>query len=450
MGDPEAGAARERGREPGKATRVRYVVLAFTFLLSVITYIDRVCISAAAPTVSAELGLSRVQMGLVFSAFTLAYALMEVPSGWWGDLVGARRVLTRIVVWWSLFTALTGAAWSFLSLAAFRFLFGAGEAGAFPNCARIFSRWMPATQRGLAHGIIFTGSRLGGSLTPYTVVALLAAVGWRRSFGIFGTLGLVWAVAFYAWFRDDPAQKPAVNAAELELIRAGPAVTATGRPRVPWRALLTSVNLWAICLMYGCMFYGWYFYITWLPTYLREARGLSAERSGLYSSLPLLFGAAGCVLGGLLTDALVARRGLKFGRRTVGVASLVAAACFLAASLFLRDPAHAILAVSLSAFSNDFALSACWAVCVDTGREFAGTVSGCMNTFGNLGGALSPFLVGIFLERFHSWNLALDTACATYLLGALLWLRIDPTEPVLERPGGGRQPAGRPPSAARR
>jgi len=416
------------------ATRVRYVVVAFCFALSVITYMDRVCISSAAPSITSELRLSRVQMGAVFSAFTLAYALFEVPSGWWGDVAGARRVLTRIVVWWSAFTALTGAAWSFLSLVVCRFLFGAGEAGAFPNCTRIFSRWMPATERGTAHGVIFTGTRLGGSLTPYTVVTLITALGWRPTFVAFGALGLVWVAAFYSWFRDDPAEKSSVNRAELELIRAGPeAVAERSRPRVPWPSLLTSGNLWAICLMYGCMFYGWYFYITWLPTYLQEAHGLSPERSGLYAGLPLLFGAFGCVLGGLLTDALVRRYGLKPGRRAVGLVSLVAAGGFLLASTYLRDPLHVICAISLSAFANDLALGSCWAVCIDIGKEIAGTVSGCMNTFGNLGGALSPFLVGIFLERYHSWQLTFYVASAIYFLGALFWLRIDPTEQIVER-----------------
>ena len=425
------------------ATPVRYIVLAFGFTLSVITYIDRVCISAAAPSMAAELGLSKLQMGAVFSAFTLAYAAFEVPSGWWGDVAGARRVLARIVVWWSLFTALTGATWNFLSLVACRFLFGAGEAGAFPNCARVFSRWMPATERGLAHGVIFTGSRLGGSLTPYTVVALMAALGWRPTFVVFGGLGLAWALAFYTWFRDDPGQKSSVSAAELELIRGGLAAAEHGaaernRPRVPWRALLTSTNLWALCLMYGCMFYGWYFYITWLPTYLREARGLSAAQSGLYAGLPLLLGAFGCMAGGLLTDALVRRWGLKFGRRAVGLVGLLASGAFLFASVFLHDPVHAIWAISLSAFANDLTLSACWAVCIDTAKEYAGTVSGCMNTFGNLGGALSPLLVGVFLERFHSWQWSFYAASAVYWMGALFWLRIDPTEPLGNRSDGGR------------
>lgn len=417
---------------PGaRPSRVRYTVVGFAFALSMITYIDRVCISAAAPAISAELGLSRVQMGFVFSAFTLAYAVFEVPSGWWGDVTGARRVLTRIVVWWSAFTALTGVAWNFLSLLIFRFLFGAGEAGAFPNCTRIFSRWMPAAGRGLAHGVIFTGSRLGGSLTPYTVVAMIAAVGWRQSFAWFGALGIIWAIVFYRWFRDDPAEKRSVNAAELALIRGGGAVADHHTSQaVPWRRLVVSANLWAVCLMYGCMFYGWYFYITWLPTYLAEARGMSRTDSGIYAGLPLLMGAAGCVLGGVATDRLVRRFGLKSGRRTIGIASLTAAGAFLLASTFLRDPVHAIWAIALSAFANDFALSTCWSVCIDIGRQYAGTVSGCMNTFGNLGGALSPLVAGALLERVHSWQPTFYLAAGAYTIGALLWLRIDPTETI--------------------
>lgn len=418
-----------------RASHTRYTVVGFAFALSVITYIDRVCIAAAAPAIAGELELSRMQMGMVFSAFTLAYAVFEVPSGWWGDVTGARRVLTRIVVWWSAFTALTGTAWNFYSLVTFRFLFGAGEAGAFPNCTRIFSRWLPAAERGRAHGIIFTGSRLGGALTPYTVVALLAAIGWRQTFAWFGALGILWAIAFYAWFRDDPAEKRSVNAAELELIRHTAVPETHRRPAVPWGRLLGSANLWALCVMYGCMFYGWYFYITWLPTYLQEARGLSAARSGVYAGLPLLAGAAGCLLGGGLTDMLVRRRGLVFGRRAVALPSLLAAAAFLLAAASLRDPTQAIAAIALSAFFNDLALSACWAACIDIGRSFAGTVSGCMNTFGNLGGALSPLVVGVVLQRAGSWHVAFYAAAAMYVVGALLWLRINPLETLGEPEG---------------
>ncbi len=421
-----------------RPSRVRYVVVAFAFALSVITYVDRVAISSAAPAIASELHLSRLQLGAVFSAFTLAYALFEVPSGWWGDVSGARPVLTRIVTWWSIFTALTGMAWNFLSLVVFRFLFGAGEAGAFPNITRIFSRWMPASERGVALGAVLMGSRLGGSLTPFTVVALMTALGWRQSFAIFAALGIVWTMVFYAWFRDDPAEKSSVNAAEAALIRASVSPSQPNKHALPWRRLIRSGNLWAICLMYFCMFYGWYFYITWLPTYLREARGLSAAETGIYAGLPLLFGAFGCLIGGLLTDLLVAKFGLRLGRRTIGIACLSAAGAFLLAAVLLRSPFYAILAICLSAFANDMALSTCWAVCVDTGAEYAGTVSGCMNTFGNLGGTLSPLVVAEFLEHLHSWRPAFFVAAAVYAVGALLWLRIDPGERIVRDAG----PAG--------
>ena len=194
-----------------RASRVRYRVLAFAFALAVVTYLDRICISAAAPFIMADLRLSMLQMSVVFSAFTLAYSLFEVPSGWRGDVVGARRVLTRIVLWWSAFTMLTAAAWSLRALVAIRFLFGAGEAGAFPNIQRSFSRWFPARERGRANGVLFLGSRLGGALAPALAIVLIQRWGWRASFVVFGALGVVWAALWHAWYRDSPAEHPAVD-----------------------------------------------------------------------------------------------------------------------------------------------------------------------------------------------------------------------------------------------
>ena len=202
-------------------SRARFTLLRFAFALSVVTYLDRVCIATAATSIRQELRLTAVQMGWVFSAFTLAYAIFEIPSGWLGDTVGPRKVLTRIVLWWSVFTMATGAAWNYVSLLAFRFLFGAGEAGAFPNASRSFSQWFPARERGRAHGIIFMGTRLGGALAPPLAVALIAAIGWRASFWIFGSLGVFWAVLWWRWFRDDPARHAGVNAAELGKIESG-------------------------------------------------------------------------------------------------------------------------------------------------------------------------------------------------------------------------------------
>src|SRR5262245_24258640 len=243
-------------------SRARFTLLRFAFALSVVTYLDRVCIASAASSIREELHLTTVQMGWVFSAFTLAYAVFEVPSGWLGDTIGPRKVLTRIVLWWSAFTAATGLAWNFVSLLACRFLFGAGEAGAFPNTSRSFSQWFPVRERGRAHGIIFMGTRLGGALAPPLAVGLIAGVGWRASFWIFGTLGVFWAYGWWNWFRDDPGKHPSVNALELEIMRSD-SVARTNH-KFEWHFLLNK-NLFFICAMYFSVGYGLYFYLTWLP-----------------------------------------------------------------------------------------------------------------------------------------------------------------------------------------
>ena len=228
------------------ATRSRYILLYFACALSVITYIDRVCIGSSAPAIRAELGLTAVQMGWVFSAFTLAYAVFEIPSGWLGDVLGPRKTLMRIVLWWSAFTTASGIAWNFPSLLVARFLFGAGEAGAYPNMSRSFSRWFPSTERGGAHGAVFMSSRLGGAIAPPLVILIISAAGWRASFWIFGLFGIVWSVFWWHWFRDDPATHPSVSSEELAVIRAGTPPTAL--VRVHWRDLL-DVNLLCICTM---------------------------------------------------------------------------------------------------------------------------------------------------------------------------------------------------------
>ena len=290
-------------------SRARFTLLRFAFALSAVTYLDRVCIATAATSIREELHLSAVQMGWIFSAFTLAYAVFEIPSGWLGDTIGPRKVLTRIVLWWSAFTMATGAAWNYISLLAFRFLFGAGEAGAFPNASRSFSQWFPTAERGRAHGIIFMGTRLGGALAPPLAIALIAAAGWRASFWIFGSLGVFWAVFWWRWFRDDPSKHPSVNARELQVIEEGRGNGAEHH-ELHWRLFLNA-NLLFICLTYFAFGYGLYFYLTWLQTYLREARGFSAGQASLLASIVLLSAAGACIIGGFWTDSWVRRYGLS-------------------------------------------------------------------------------------------------------------------------------------------
>src|SRR5438034_6475467 len=266
-------------------TRVRRRVLGFAFLLAVITYLDRICISAAAPFMMEDLHLTVLQMGAVFSAFTLAYSIFEIPSGWLGDTRGPRLVLTRIVLWWSAFTMLTAAARGFSSLLSIRFLFGAGDAGAFPNIARSFSRWFPRRERGTANGVLFLGSRIGGMLSAPIALLLIRRWGWRASFVAFGTLGIVWAAAWYRWYRDQPSDHSDVDVDELAWITQDGVPLENRRSGTPWRALLASRHLYAIGATYFAFGYGLYFYFTWLPTYLIRVLGFSLRAGALVAAL---------------------------------------------------------------------------------------------------------------------------------------------------------------------
>ncbi|MGH9321825.1 MAG: MFS transporter [Vicinamibacteria bacterium] len=419
-------------------------MLGFAFALSVVTYLDRVCISTAAPFITRDLGLTMMQMSVVFSAFTLAYSLFEIPSGWLADTRGARSVLTRIVLWWSAFTILTGAAWSYLSLVVIRFLFGAGEAGAFPGVSRAFSRWFPLRERGRANGFLFLGSRVGGALAPALSLFLIHRWGWRASFVAFGSIGIVWSFLWYRFFRDEPEEHPDASQSEVKWIRQdGPAVR--GHSPVPWASLLKSWNLYAICGMYFAFGYGLYFYFTWLPTYLIDVLGFSTFAGGALAGLPFVLAGGADLLGGLLTDRLSAARGLKVGRSVLGCCAFFGSAFLLLGSTALEDRVHKALLIALALASADLGLAAAWAVCLDVGRRHAGVVTGAMNTFGNLGGMFAPLVVGFLVERFGSWSVAFQVSAAIYAMGGLLWLAIDPTRQLTSHPedDSGRAPATR-------
>jgi MFS family permease len=401
-------------------------MLGFTLAAMAVAYLDRVCISTAAPSVKADLGLSDAQMGLVFSAFTLAYALFEVPSGWLADRFGARSMLTRIVLWWSAMTAATGAAWSFGSLVALRWLFGMGEAGVLPSMARAYSRWLPARERGRAFGLTIMAAALGGAVTQPLVVALLERMSWRRAFPIFGAVGVVWAAAWWLWFRDDPRQHGGVNAAELAQIGAAAGDAAAGHPRVPWGALLRSRPLAALCAMYFGAVYGWYFYLTWLPTYLLRARGFDLHAVGWLAALPLLGIAAGSFVGGALSDLLARRLGLRAGLRLPGLVGLPLAALAILGALRTEDPRTAAYCLAAAAGLAALGVAPAWAVCLAMGGRHAGVVSGAMNTFGNLGGVMSPIVVGWCLQWWGSWETPLASVAVLYVFAALCWLGVDP------------------------
>jgi len=419
------------------ATRARGRVLAFAFLLAVVTYLDRICISAAAPFMMEDLHLTVLQMSAVFSAFTLAYSIFEIPSGWLGDTRGPRLVLTRIVLWWSGFTMLTAAARGFGSLISIRFLFGAGEAGAFPNIARSFSRWFPRRERGTANGVLFLGSRVGGMLSAPIALLLIGRWGWRASFVAFGTLGIVWAAAWHAWYRDHPSDHPEVNAGELAWIEQDQVRRATSDVRgaaTPWRLLLASGNLYAICTMYFAFGYGLYFYFTWLPTYLIRELHFSLLTGGLFAALPFLLAGLADLIGGRLTDVLARTHGLRAARCWLGFASFLTCAALVAASTLTPQPVAKATLLAFALASADLALGACWAVPLDVGADHAGVITGFMNTFGNLGGLVGPMVVGVAVGRWHSWTFPFYVTALVYAAGALAWLAIDPNRQIAGDP----------------
>jgi MFS transporter, ACS family, glucarate transporter len=425
------------------ATRVRYGVLAFLCALSFILYIDRICISQAVLPIRSELGITEPQMGYVLGAFTVAYGLFEVPTGRWGDRYGSRGVLTRVVIWWSVFTALTGAAGGLVMLLVVRFLFGAGEAGALPNACRVIARWFPPGGRGFAQGMVVTSAQVGGALAPVGTAYLIKAVGWRASFAIFGSLGAAWAAAFYVWYRDDPAQHPAVNEAESRLITGGmnSSRPAEVHPPVPWSRILTNPTVWLMgAIMASASALG-YMYFSWYPTYLQDARAVSPVQSGWLSGLVLAGGAAGGISGGVLSDYVVRRTGLRrWARRGLGVGGLGVGALALVASVRVDDPVASAWLAALASFSAQVQLSSWWAVVTEISGRHVGVMFGLMNSMGVPGAVASQLFVGYFIHWLGEfgytgrarWDPAFYVFAAVLLGGALCWLFVNAARRVDE------------------
>lgn len=416
-----------------KTSHVRYRVVGLALLLAMVTYLDRVCISKLAPNIMKDLNLSKVQMSYVFSAFALAYALFEVPTAWCADRMGTRKVLTRIVLWWSVFTLATAAAFNYAALLTIRFLFGGGEAGAWPSVARTFSRWIPKQERGTIQGVFFAGAHLAGGVTPLLVVFMLQYMPWRMIFICFGLVGFVWAIVWSWWFRDDPAEHPEVNAAELEYIVSG-RVSEAGHQAGwgYWRRLLGHPNVRALCLMYFPNSFVFYFCITWLPTYLQEQHGFDAAALGFLAGLPLLLSVFGDLLGGVVTDRLSARFGLRIGRCGLGAVAYLAAGAALMAAAACGRPVAAAVLIAVATAASMFTLAAAWGVCIEVGGNHSGVVSAAMNTSGQVGSMLCPLIVAYALKWFGSWNITLYLMGTLFVIGALCWLVIDPSRRIFQ------------------
>lgn len=409
----------------------RYRVLILLFSLILITYLDRVCISLVGVRIKGEFKLSNEQFGWVLSAFALAYALFEIPSGILGDRIGQRKVLIRIVIWWSVFTALTGAATGLVTLMLTRFLFGMGEAGAYPNSSAAISKWFPRNETAKGMSSCAIGSNTGAALAPLIVVPLAIKFGWRAPFFVNGCLGLVWVLVCYLWFRDFPSQKKRVSAEELQHIEENRSFEKGGHV-VSWSALLKNRNVWFLALMFMTSQWANYFFVGWMPIFLQEGKHFTENEMKMVTSLVFIVAIGGAATAGILSDWLAKTKGLQFGRRSIGFISL-----FAMAVLFLVTGASgnkSIVAVSLICAHFFLApnVIVAFATCVDIGVRRAGTVAGIMNFFGQMGAFFLAIFFGKVADASHSFNVPVFVIAAILLCGSMLWFVIDPTKKISE------------------
>lgn len=402
----------------------RHRVLGMLILLFAITYLDRVSISVAGPRMQQDLHIDPVGWGWVTGIFVLSYCLFEIPTGALGDRLGARRVLTRIVLWWSAFTSLTGVMSNYYLLLLTRFCFGAGEAGAFPNSAVVVSRWFLPTQRASISGITLMASQIGGAVAPLLVVPIQMRYGWRASFYVLGMLGAVWATAWYVWFRDSPAEMRGISQAELKEIAASHSMHAH---RFPWAVALRSQSVLAMLVTAFCYVYVYTFFQTWFHTFLVKGRGFS-EGSLVLSTLPYIVAACANLAGGAASDALVRRLGVKWGRRATGLAGLGCAGLFTLATMITRQHILTVLFLAIVSGAISFQQSGVFGVCLDIGHEHAGAMVGLMNTSAQVGGLVSSVAYGYIVDHFGSYDAPFVPMAVLLFLGALMWLKIDASE----------------------
>ncbi len=410
----------------------RALVVTGTFLLSVLLYVDRVCISTAKGPITKELGLTDTQFGWVMSAFALGYALFQTPSGMLADKIGGRRILAGIVTIWSAFTGLTALAWNYWSLLIIRFLFGAGEAGAFPGMARAVYSWIPTRERGLVKGINFSGSRLGAAFALPVLATAIESFGWKQTFVVLMVVGCFWSVAWWLWFRDDPTDHPSLSKEELAYIianrQSGSDTTPPGK--MPILHMLRSSGLWLMMTQYLFANFTTFFCLTWLYPHVKATYNLNSADAGLYSMIPLLCGAAGNIVSGGLVDRIYASGRHALSRKLPAIAGFLLTSLGLVMSVQQSTVGPAIVWLSLAVFGVDMILSPSWSFCIDIGGQHAGQVSGTMNMAGNIGSAIIGPLFPTLLLWTGSANVFFYLVAACSGLAAGCWLLADPTKKI--------------------
>lgn len=393
------------------------IILTMLVLLGVVTFLDRINISVAGSSIMHDLNLSAAEWGWVQSAFILSYGLMQIPMGALGDRYGHRKILSMIVLWWSLFTAFTGMAGGLASLLVIRFMFGIGEAGSSPCSTGVISRWFEKHEVGKAQGYVWAASRMGGALTPFVVIPVMTLLGWREAFYILGALGIVWAAVWYFYYRD----------------RQPETAKETVRQPIPWRTILHHKQFWIICAMYFFYAFGSWFFFSWFPTFMELGRGFAKSELTYAVAVPFIMSMIGNISGGYLTDRLTKKYGLKIGRKALGSTSLAVSAVCMFLAAFIPGKMAVFVFLSLCFGIFDLMLPSAWALCIDLGKQHAGTISGAMNTAGNLGGFFCGILFGQLVQSSGNYNLPLYMIAGMLLISAALFALINPTKPIVEK-----------------
>lgn len=400
----------------------RHAVLGFLAALSVITFIDRMAIAVTGPTIQRDLAITPEQWGWVLSAYVIAYAVFEIPSGAMGDRHGYRKELMRITVWWSFFTAITALCRNFWQLATARFMFGLGAAGAYPNMSGVLYRWLPARERARGQGVIWSASRLGGALAPLLLVPMNAYLGWQAVFVILGVIGFMWAVLWWRWYHDRPIDQPGITAEEVAEIGSD---EAAGHSGTPWKRLLSLPQLWLIGAAYCFYAFGSWFFFGWFPTWMVRGAGFTVAEMGLYGSIPFLLGIVSNLVGGALCDRLGARIGFRAAYRLItSICLTITAALLFAMSLATGKLAIVVLAGAAFAVM-DLMLPAAWAMCMSIGGRHGGVATGFMNTAGNLGGFVCTVLIGYVIAGTGSYMVPVQGVALMVLIAAGLFALID-------------------------
>lgn len=409
----------------------RSIVLTLLVLISVITFLDRINITMASGDIMAELGLSESQWGWVLSVFTISYGLMQVPLGVWGDKRGYRLVLALIVLWWSLFTGLTGLAWSFGSLLVIRFMFGIGEAGSYPCMTGVVVKWYKQHETSTAQGYIWAASRMGGALTPFIVLPVLSLLGWHWAFYLLAALGVVWALGWYLWYRNEPKEVKGITDEELATLPEATAKT-TEKVAIPWKAFMQNRQFWLILAMY--FFYAWgsWFFFSWFPRFMEVGRGFAKEELTYVVAIPFVMSMIGNIAGGYLSSKLSLKYGLKVGRRLLGVGGLAVSAIFMFLAAFIDGKTEVFLFLALAFGVIDLMLPSAWAICSDISGRYSGAVSGAMNTAGNIGGFVCATAFGYLIEATGNYNSPLFVIAAMLVIASILFMMINPTKKLVK------------------